>query len=196
MPATSAPTHLHLTDDEEACRLLASDPAALVIGFVLDQQVTVQKAFRGPLDLRERVGTIEPAALADMPLDQLEAAFAEKPALHRFPGAMAKRVQAAMQVIVDEYGGDAARIWTEAGDLAEVERRIGGLPGFGPGKTLTMVTILHLRMGFPFGGWEDRAPEWGVLGEVESADDLKAYQTRKRAAKAAARAAKQRAGKG
>lgn len=182
-------THLWLTDEAEHCRLLAEDPAAFVIGFILDQQVTVQKAFRGPADLRERVGTLVPADLARMPLAQLEAAFSQKPALHRFPSAMAKRVRAAMQIVCDRYDGDAGRIWWEADGLEDLERRLGELPGLGGGKVTSIVAVLARQCGVPVTGWEGRIPEHGTLGDVDSAEALAAYQARKRAIKAAARAA-------
>jgi len=190
-PTTTAVAaeHLWLTDDEEACRLLAEDPAAFVIGFILDQQVTVQKAFRGPFDLRERVGTIDPSAIADMPLAQLDAAFCEKPALHRFPSAMAKRVQEAMRIVSERYDGNAARIWWEGVDLADVEARLAEIPGLGGGKRTSIVAVLARQCGVPLEGWETRIPEWGTLGDVDSPEALKAYQMRKRAAKAAAKAA-------
>lgn len=190
-PSTTAldATHLWLTDDEEACRLLAQSPTAFVIGFILDQQVTVQKAFRGPYDLRDRVGTLDPAQLAKLPLPELEAAFRQKPALHRYPAAMAKRVRDAMRIVVDRYEGNAARIWWEGEDLADVESRLAEIPGLGGGKRTSIIGVLARQCGVPLTGWEDRIPEWGTLGDVDSPETLAAYQTRKRAAKAAAKAA-------
>jgi len=182
-------THLWLTDEEDACRLLAQDPAAFLIGFILDQQVTVQKAFRGPFDLRERIGTLDPAKLARLPLATLEGAFCAKPALHRYPAAMARRVREAMAIVAERYDGDAGRIWWEVSDLDELERRLGELPGFGAGKVTSAIAVLARQCGVPVTGWEDRIPEWGTLGDVDSPEALKGYQSRKRAAKAAARAA-------
>lgn len=182
-------THLWLTDEEAHCRLLASDPNAFVIGFILDQQVTVQKAFRGPADLAERIGTLDPATIAAMPVEQLEAAFGEKPALHRFPSAMAKRVRAAMGIIAEQYGGNAARIWWEAADLDDLEARLAQVPGLGGGKRTSIVAVLARQCGVPITGWEARIPAWGTLGDVDSPEALAAYQARKRAIKAAARAA-------
>lgn len=191
VPSTTSTTaeHLWLTDDESHCRLLASDPAAFVIGFILDQQVTVQKAFRGPADLRDRVGTLDPATLADMPLEQLEAAFAIKPALHRFPSAMAARVRDAMRIVTDAYDGNAARIWWEADGLVDLEARLAAIPGLGGAKRTSMIAVLARQCGVPITGWEDRIPEWGTLGDVDSPQALQAYQARKRTCKAAARAA-------
>jgi uncharacterized HhH-GPD family protein len=188
-PTTTQESHLWLTDDEAHCRLLADSSAAFLIGFILDQQVTVQKAFKGPADLLERVGTIEPRELAAMPLEQLEAAFADKPALHRFPAAMAKRVREAMQLVVDEYDGDPARIWIEAADHADLRKRLGALPGFGDGKVTTTIAVLVQRCGVDVTGWQARVCEYGTLGDVDSPAALKEYQARKRAYKAAARAA-------
>ncbi|MCZ4496269.1 MAG: repair protein [Thermoleophilia bacterium] len=182
-------THLWLTDGDDKCALLADDPAAFVIGFILDQQVTVQKAFRAGWDLRERVGTIEPAALAAMPLEQLEQVFAEKPALHRYPKVMAKRVREAMQLIVDRYDGHAGRLWWEADGLDDLRARIAEVPGLGGHKNVSMTAVLARQCGVPVTGWEADVPEWGTLGDVDSPEALTAYQSRKRAIKQAKRAA-------
>src|SRR5918996_4525033 len=122
---------LHFTDDDEANALLARDPMALLIGFALDQQVPLQKAFSGPKVVLDRVGTLDPRRLAEL---DLEDAFRAKPAIHRFPGAMAKRVQELAQVVVDEYGGDAERVWLDAGDAADLRPRVGALPRLGEMK--------------------------------------------------------------
>src|SRR6201996_790234 len=119
---------LFFTEDDTANQLLAEDPMALLIGFLLDQQVTVQKAFSGPLAIRERVGTLDAATLADADLDTV---FRERPAVHRFPGAMASKVQELAAIVRDEYGGDASRLWTEAASADDLRKRIGALPGFG-----------------------------------------------------------------
>ena len=186
---STASTHLWLTDDEAHCRLLAEDPNAFLIGFILDQQVTVQKAFRGPADLRDRIGTLDPGAIAALPLEQLEAAFAEKPALHRFPSAMAKRVREAMQIVHDEYGDNAARIWHEAADLDDLERRLTRLPGLGAGKLASLASILVQQCGVTIDGWTRSTSEYGTLGDVDSPEALKQYQAQKRALKKAAREA-------
>src|SRR6185437_4127968 len=122
------PTALYFTDDPKACELLAQDPFALLVGFAIDQQVTVQKAFAGPYVLKQRAGTLDPKKLASMDLAE---AFSTTPAIHRFPGAMAQRVQELASVVTQEYGGDASRIWKDAGDTADLRKRIGALPGFG-----------------------------------------------------------------
>jgi uncharacterized HhH-GPD family protein len=178
---------LHYTDDDAANHLIATDPLALLIGFVLDQQVTVQKAFSGPMELRQRLGSLDPARIASMSADRLAATFAERPALHRFPGSMAKRVQALAQAVTDDYAGDAARIWTTASDAAELERRIAGLPGFGGMKVKSLLAVLHKRLGVDLPGMDDALPSYPTLGDVDSADALEAYQAKKRAYKAALR---------
>ena len=178
---------LHYTDDDAANHLIATDPLALLIGFVLDQQVTVQKAFSGPMELRQRLGSLDPARIASMSADRLAATFAERPALHRFPGSMAKRVQALAQAVTDDYAGDAARIWTTASDAAELERRIEGLHGFGGMKVKSLLAVLHKRLGVDLPGMDDALPSYPTLGDVDSADALEAYQAKKRAYKAALR---------
>src|SRR6187200_1461727 len=138
MAKTSArPASLPYTGNDEADKLLADDPLALLIGFVLDQQVTLQKAFSGPYDLRQRIGTLDAAAIASMDAGKLEAAFKERPALHRFPGNMARRTQALCAAIVADYGGDAGAVWRDVKDGKELERRLLGLPGIGEMKTRT-----------------------------------------------------------
>ena len=188
--ANNNTSHLCLTDDPEACNLLAEDGNAFLIGFILDQQVTVQKAFKGPFDLRDRIGSIDAQFIADFDPALLEQAFGEKPALHRFPSAMAKRVQKAMQIVVESYEGNAANIWWTAEDLPELERRLLQIPGFAQGKINSVVAVLATQCKVPVTGWEDRVPEWGTLGDVDSPEALKKYQTTKRAYKARLRAAK------
>src|SRR5437763_9426010 len=125
------PEALWYTEDAAANRLLAEGPFALLVGFALDQQVTVQQAFLGPLRLKERLGTLEPAAVAKADLEPL---FREKPAIHRFPGSMAGRVRELAATVAGEDEGDASRLWTEAADGIDLRRRIPGLPGFGEMK--------------------------------------------------------------
>jgi uncharacterized HhH-GPD family protein len=181
---------LHFTGDEEADRLLVSDPLALLIGFVLDQQVTVQKAFSGPLELRRRLGHLDPGRIADMDPDALATVFTERPALHRFPGAMAARVQELCRAISEGHDGDAARVWTEARDGRDLDRRLRALPGIGDMKAKTLVAVLGRQLGVRPDGWEAVAPTHPTLGDVTSPEELAAYQAGKRAQKAAARAAK------
>ena len=178
---------LHYTDDEAANRLIAKDPMALLIGFALDQQVPVQKAFSGPKVLLERLGTLDPRRLAAVDDATLEAAAKGPPAIHRFPGAMAKRIHALATAIVDDYDGDASRIWTDATDAHDLERRIGALPGFGGMKVRSLLAVLHKRLGVQLAGMEDALPSYPTLGDVDSAQALETYQARKRAYKASLR---------
>jgi uncharacterized HhH-GPD family protein len=178
------PDALWFTDDPAACELLARDPFALLVGFAIDQQVPVQKAFAGPYVLRERVGTLDPATLA---ATDLEPAFREKPAIHRFPGAMAGRVRELASVVAEEYGGDASRVWREATDTDDLRRRIGALPGFGPMKVTALGAVLARRFGIEIA--EPLAPSFPCLGDVDSPQALLGYQAAKRAHKAELRAA-------
>jgi uncharacterized HhH-GPD family protein len=186
--AAKEPVKLPYTGNDEADRLLAEDPLALLIGFVLDQQVPLQKAFSGPFELRRRVGTLDAAALASMDAEKLEAAFKERPALHRFPGNMARRTQALVEVIVRDYGGDAAAVWTEAKDGKDLERRLLSLPGIGEMKARTIIGILGKQFGVQPPGWEAVAPQHRSLGDVDSPEALADYQAGKRAWKAQLRA--------
>jgi uncharacterized HhH-GPD family protein len=190
MPSTTAPKSLPFTGDPEADTLLATNPLALLIGFTLDQQVTVQKAFSGPLELRRRIGHLDAARIASMDPAELVEVFRQRPALHRFPGSMAARVQAICAAIASDYGGDASRVWTEAKDGADLERRLLALPGVGAMKAKSLIAILGKRFGIKPPGWADVAPRHPTLGDVDSAEALAQYQAGKRAQKAAARASK------
>jgi uncharacterized HhH-GPD family protein len=181
---------LHFTGNAEADRLLAEDPFALLVGFALDQQVTVPKAFGAPLELRRRLGTLDPGRIAATAPEELERIFREKPALHRFPGAMAERVQALCAFLSERYDGDAARIWTEAASGADLRKRLGELPGFGDLKVRSVYVLLTQQYGVRPPGWEAELPGHPTLGEVTTAEELAAYQAAKRAHKAALRAAK------
>jgi uncharacterized HhH-GPD family protein len=173
------PDALWFTDDEEANRLNADDPFALLVGFALDQQVTVQQAFLGPLRLKERLGTLEPRAVAKADLEPL---FREKPAIHRFPGSMAERVRELAATVTDDYGGDAARLWTEAADGADLRRRISALPGFGEMKVKALGSVLAKQFGVPVA--QELVPAHPTLGDVDSAQALADYQAAKKAHKA------------
>jgi len=186
--APTRPRSLPFTGDEDADRLLADDANALLIGFVLDQQVTVQKAFFGPLEIRRRVGTIDPRQLASMPIEKLAAAFAERPAIHRFPTAMAQRVQALSAQLVSDYDGNAENIWTGVKDAGELWRRLSRLPGFGEMKARTVLRLLEHQYGVRPAGIEGLLPQHPTLGDVTTAEELDAYQTQKRAHKAKLRA--------
>jgi uncharacterized HhH-GPD family protein len=187
--ATEAPTRLHFTGNDEADALLAEEPLALLIGFVLDQQVPVQKAFSGPLELRRRIGTLDAAAIAGMDPGELDRAFRERPALHRFPGTMAMRTQELCAAVATDYENDAGRIWNEASDGRDLEQRLLDLPGIGPMKARSLIAILGKRFGIKPPGWEDVAPNHPTLGDVDSVEALLVYQAKKRAHKAAIRAA-------
>ena len=183
MATTGTPQRLYFTPDDEANRLLAEDPFALLVGFALDQQVPVPKAFVGPRVIAERVGTLDPHRLAQLDLDE---AFREKPAIHRFPGAMAERVRDLAQVVVDEYGGDASRIWREAGDADDLRRRLAALPGFGEMKIKALGAVLAKRFGIEAA--QGLVPSHPTLGDVDSPEALERYQAAKRAYKAKLRA--------
>jgi uncharacterized HhH-GPD family protein len=179
------PEALFFTEDEAANRLLADDPFALLVGFALDQQVTVQQAFLGPLRLKERLGTLEPRAVADA---DLEPFFREKPAIHRFPGSMAGRVRELAAPVVEEYDGDASRLWTEAADGADLRRRISALPGFGEMKIKSLGAVLAKRFGVPVA--QELVPAHPTLGDVDSAQALTDYQAAKRVHKSEWQASK------
>ena len=177
------PDALWFTDDEQACRLLAEDPFALLVGFAIDQQVPVQKAFAGPYVLKQRAGTLAPKKLAALDLAPL---FSERPAIHRFPSAMAERVRDLAAVVTEDYGGDAARIWNGAKDGADLKKRIGALPGFGPMKITALGSVLAKR--FDVAVARDLVPSHPTLGDVDSPEALERYQAAKRAHKAELRA--------
>jgi len=188
MTATSSPERLHFTGDDEADRLLAANPFALLVGFALDQQVPLQKAFSGPLVLERRLGSLDPRAIATMDPARLEDVFRERPAIHRFPANMARRVHELACVIVEEYSGDAGRVWNEAPDGPELERRLFALPGFGEMKVRSLAAVLGKRLGVRPDGWEGVAANHFCLGDVDSPAKLAEYQAAKRAHKAALRA--------
>jgi uncharacterized HhH-GPD family protein len=174
---------LHFTGSDEANALLAQEPMALLIGFALDQQVPVPTAFSGPLKIKQRVGTLDAHTLATT---DLEPAFREKPAVHRFPGNMAKRVRELAAVVDEEYGGDASRLWTEAKDGADLRKRISDLPGFGEMKITSLGAVLAKR--FDVAAAQELVPNHPTLGDVDSAEALERYQAKKRAHKAEMRA--------
>jgi uncharacterized HhH-GPD family protein len=170
---------LYFTDSDEANELIATDPMALLVGFALDQQVPVQKAFLGPLVLRERLGAIDPGTLASA---DLEPVFRAKPALHRYPGSMARRVHDLAQHVLERYGGDAARVWSEAAGPDELRANLAALPGFGEMKVKALGAVLAKRFGV--GAARDLAPWHPTLGDVDSPQALADYQASKRAHKA------------
>jgi uncharacterized HhH-GPD family protein len=182
------PEKLPYTGDDEADRLLVEEPLALLIGFELDQQVPLQKAFSGPLELQRRIGGLDAATIAAMDPEVLDTAFRTPPALHRFPGNMARRTRDLCQFLVERYDGHAGRVWSEAKDGAELHARLLELPGFGPMKAGTVVAILGKQLGVTPPGWEAYAPDHMTLGDVDSAEKLATYQAGKRAHKAEMRA--------
>jgi uncharacterized HhH-GPD family protein len=184
--AVSAPDRLHFTGNEEADELIAREPFALLVGFALDQQVPVQTAFTGPLKLKQRLGTLDPGAIAATDPARVEAAFREKPAIHRFPGNMARRVQDLASLVTEEYGGDAGRVWGDAKDGEELRRRLERLPGFGDMKVRALTGVLAKRFGVATA--IEIAPSHPTLGDVDSPEALEAYQAKKRAHKAKMRA--------
>ncbi len=173
------PDRLHFTEDDEANALIARDPMALLVGFVLDQQVTVQKAFSGPLALKERLGTLDAAALADADLEPL---FRQKPAIHRFPKNMAERVRELAAHVRDRYGGDAARVWTDARTPDELRENLAALPGFGEMKVKALGSVLAKRFGVATAA--ELVPWHPTLGDVDSREALAEYQAAKRLHKA------------
>ncbi len=173
------PDRLHFTESDEANELIATDPMALLVGFVLDQQVTVQKAFSGPLEIRERLGSLDAATLA---ATDLEPVFKERPAIHRFPGAMAKRVHELALHIRDRYDGDAGRVWRDAADADELRANLSALPGFGEMKIKALGSVLAKRFGVEAA--EDLVPWHPTLGDVDSPQALADYQAAKRVHKA------------
>ena len=183
MPAM--PDRLYFTDSDDANALIAQDPMALLIGFALDQQVPVQKAFSGPAALRERLGTLDPATIAGADLD---AVFRERPAIHRFPGAMAARVRELAQHVNERYGGDAARVWRDAPDSATLRANLAALPGFGEMKIASLGAVLAKRYGVAAAA--DLAPPHPTLGDVDSPQALADYQAAKRIHKAEWKAAR------
>jgi uncharacterized HhH-GPD family protein len=183
----AAPKRLYFTENDEANELIARDPLALLIGFALDQQVTVPTAFQGPLKLKQRLGTLDARAIADTDPSKLEELFREKPAIHRFPGAMAQRVQELAALVTEEYGGDASRLWRDARDGDDLRARIAALPGFGEMKIKSLGAVLAQRFGVKKA--EPLVPNHPTLGVVDSPEKLAEYQGWKREHKAKQRTA-------
>lgn len=180
------PDVLHFTGDREANELIASEPLALLIGFVLDQQVPVPTAFIGPLKLKQRLGRLDAGELAGLDPDRLDAIFREKPAIHRFPGSMAKRVQELAAVVAEEYDGDASLVWRDASGPDDLKGRLAELPGFGEMKVKALASVLARRLGVAAA--EPLLPSHPMLGDVDSPEALAEYQAAKRAYKASLRA--------
>lgn len=188
---------LHLTGDAAADQLLSNDPLALLIGMLLDQQIPLETAFAGPAKLRDRLGSLDAAELAAMDPEKLVEVFRITPAVHRFPGSMAGRVQQLCRALVDDWGGDAAAVWTQGDpDGKTVLARLKGLPGFGAQKAQIFLALLGKQYGLQAPGWREAAGAYGEDGSLRSvadivdADSLQAVRAAKKAAKAAAKAAK------
>ncbi len=169
------------TENPEANRLLESDPLALLIGLVLDQQVKMEKAFSGPLVLKERLGHLDVRKIAAMDPDELVKVFRERPAIHRFPGSMSNRVQALCRAIVEDYDGDAAAVWREARDGDDLAARIKKLPGFGDMKVKITVAVLAKKFGVKPPGWEKHAASWHTVADVDSVESMAEAREVKRA---------------
>ena len=173
------PDRLYFTDSDEANALIASDPMALVVGFELDQQITVQKAFTGPLALKERLGSIDAETLASA---DLESVFRERPPIHRYPNSMASRVHDLAIYLQDRYDGDAARVWTDAADADELRENLEALPGFGEMKVKGLAAVLSKRFGVEAA--QELVPWHPTLGDVDSPQALERYLAAKRIHKA------------
>jgi uncharacterized HhH-GPD family protein len=175
------------TDNPEANALLESDPLALLIGMVLDQQVKMEKAFGGPYELKKRLGHLDARQIAAMDPERLDKVFRERPALHRFPGNMARRVQAMCAALVKDYGGDAGAVWRDARDGDDLAARISRLPGFGEMKTRILVAILAKKFDVRPNGWEKHAATWHSVADVDSPESMAEARQVKRDMKAGAR---------
>jgi uncharacterized HhH-GPD family protein len=187
-------TSLHITGDAESDRLLSTDPLALLVGMLLDQQIAMETAFAGPAKIRDRLGAFDAAAIADAEPEAFVELFRSTPAVHRFPGSMAARVQSLCRAVVDDWGGDASSIWTRDDPTgAEILDRLTSLPGFGDQKARIFLALLGKQRGLDAAGWRDAAGPYGEEGSYRSvadivdADSLTRVRETKRAAKAAAR---------
>jgi uncharacterized HhH-GPD family protein len=174
------------TDNAAANELLERDPLALLIGMVLDQQVKMEKAFGGPYELKQWLGHLDVGKIAKMDPERLDTVFRERPALHRFPGSMAQRVQAMCAAVVKDYGGDAESVWRDARDGDDLAARISKLPGFGEMKTRILIAVLAKKFGVKPPGWEKHAATWHSVADVDSAESMAHARDVKREMKAKA----------
>ena len=176
------PSELHYTDRADANQLIAGEPAALLVGIVLYQQVPTEKAFVGPLLLKERMGgSLDPSEIATMDPEELEEIFRQKPALHRFPASMAKKVQAVCAYVVDHHDGVVAGLWNGADTAHEVVQRIQAMPGFGEYKARVYFGVLAQRFGIRPDGWESLVPDWPSIADIVVPEDLVELKLRKKA---------------
>jgi uncharacterized HhH-GPD family protein len=187
---------LHITGDTAADDLLSTNPLALLVGMLLDQQVPMETAFAGPLKIEQRTGAVDAAVIAAMDPEAFLEAFRQTPAVHRFPGSMATRVQTLCQALVDDWGGDAAALWTAGGpDGPEVLKRLKTLPGFGEQKAKIFLALLGKQYGFTGTGWREASAPYGEDGsyrsvaDIVSPESLTKVREHKKAMKAAAKAA-------
>lgn len=188
---------LHITGDTAADALLTGNPLALLVGMLLDQQVPMETAFAGPWKIKQRTGAADASTIASMDPDEFLEAFRQSPAVHRFPGSMATRVQMLCQTIVDDWSGDAAAIWTQGDpDGTEVLKRLKALPGFGEQKAKIFLALLGKQYGFTGAGWREAAGDYGIDGsfrsvaDIVSPESLTRVREHKKAMKAAAKAEK------
>ena len=188
---------LHLSGDADADALLSADPLALLLGMLLDQQIPMEKAFRGPWVLAERLGGLDAAAIADAEPEAFAALVARPPAVHRFPSSMAARLQALCRHLVDVYNGDAAAVWRDAEHGSALLRRLTGLPGFGDQKARIFLALLGKQLDVRPEGWREAAGAYGDEGSLRSVADVTSPETLlqvrayKQSVKAAAKAAKE-----
>jgi uncharacterized HhH-GPD family protein len=181
---------IHITGDERADQLLTDSPFALLCGMLLDQQFPMERAFAGPAKVLERFGTLEPADIAAAEPEQFASLCSEPPAVHRFPGAMAERIQAVAQIVAEEYDGHAERIWTEAKDGKDLLKRMTSLPGFGKQKAQIFVALLAKQIGVRPQGWESVVGDYSLEGyrsvadvvDEASLEKVRAYKKEKKAA--------------
>jgi len=195
MATTTAP-RMEWTGQPEADALVAGNPLALLIGFCLDQQVPVEKAFVGPLEIQRRLGTLDARELAGTDPERFVTAFRERPAIHRFPVSMAGRVQALCALVADDYDNDPTAIWRGVKDAAELQRRLRALPGFGEMKVRILLGVLAKHLGVKPRGWKELVPDFPTLADVHTVAEREEYQAGKRAHRAAMRDEATVAGRG
>lgn len=179
-----------ITGDTEADQLLTDDPFALVMGMLLDQQFPMERAFSGPARLRERFGSLDPAAIADADADAFADLCAEPPAVHRYARSMAGRIQALARIVVDDHDGDVTRLWTEATSGKDLLKRIKALPGFGEQKAKILLALLAKQKGVQPEGWQEAAGDYALAGyrsvadvvDPDSLQKVRAYKKEKKAA--------------
>lgn len=184
-----ATPHLQITGDETADRVLSDDPFALLVGMLLDQQYPMEHAFRGPAKILDRFGTLDPAKIADADPEEFATLCATPPAVHRFPGSMATRIQAVAREVVERYDGDTARLWSEAATGTDLVKRVMALPGFGRQKAQIFTALLAKQLGVTPEGWESAVGDYSLDGyrsvaDVVDADSLakvRAYKKEKKA---------------